>query len=610
MDHAALRYPVRLRTMMRITLPLHRIVPGLFPLLVATGACATTIGELQGSGHLSPYAGRSVEDVRGIVTAVSRNGFWLQDETPDADERTADAVFVYLAKGAKPAVGDRLGVSGRVGEYRPGRNPDNLTVTQIDDARWQRLAAGVPLPAPARIGEGGRLPPTTAIAPTVGNVEAARRALEPARYAMDFFESLEGMRVEIDDAIAVSPRGKRGELVVIAATQGQSGLRSARGALTIAPGAFNPHRILIDDSLAATPAGVKVGDHLRGLRGVVDYAYGSYRLKLTETPQLVAQSLPVETTPPLAPGQLSVAAYNVENLGGDAAQARFDALARQIVGPLRAPHLLALEEVQDSSGTRDNGVTDATRTLTRLADAIRAAGGPAYRWIDVAPENNADGGAPGANIRQVVLYDPARVQLDGSAGGAREAVAIGVGGKLQPAAGRIAPDDSAFESSRKPLVAQFSVAGRRLVVVAAHFVSKRMDQPLFGPQQPPFAGSEVQRAAQAAVVADFVRTLRGHRADAAIIVLGDFNDFAFGPAAQALESAGLANLTLGLPPQERYSFIYQGNAQALDHVFVSPALAGPALRGYQIVHLNAEYPDGQSDHDPVRAVFAIDAVPR
>ncbi|QSI77580.1 endonuclease/exonuclease/phosphatase family protein [Niveibacterium microcysteis] len=596
--------------MMRTKLPLHRIVPGLLALLAATGASAMTIGEVQGTGHLSPYAGRSVEDLRGVVTAVSRNGFWLQDETPDADERSADAVFVYLAKGEKPAVGDRLAVSGRVGEYRPGRNPDNLTITQLDDARWQRLAAGVPLPAPVRIGDGGRLPPTAAIAPTLGNVEAARRALEPRRYAMDFFESLEGMRVEIDDAVAVSARGKRGELVVIAAAQAETGLRSARGALTIAPGAFNPHRILIDDSLAATPAGVKVGDHLRGVRGVVDYAYGSYRLKLTETPQLVSKSLPADAAPALAPGQLAVAAYNVENLGGDAPQARFDALARQIVGPLRAPHLLALEEVQDSSGARDNGVTDATRTLTRLTDAVRAAGGPAYRWIDIAPENNADGGAPGANIRQVILYDPARVQLDGSVGGAKDAVAIGVGGKLQPAAGRIAPSDPAFESSRKPLVAQFTVAGKRLVVVATHFVSKRMDQPLFGPQQPPFAGSEVQRVAQAAVVADFVRTLRGHRADAAIVVLGDFNDFAFGPAAQALEAAGLANLTLGLPPQERYSFIYQGNAQALDHVFVSPPLAGQALRGYQIVHLNAEYPDAQSDHDPVRAVFDIDAIPR
>ncbi|GAA5178409.1 hypothetical protein GCM10025771_17440 [Niveibacterium umoris] len=580
-------------------------------LVLGAPACgAVTIAEIQGRGHLSPYAGQEVTDVEGVVTAVARNGFWMQASAPDEASGTSRGLFVYLAREEKPAPGDQLSVSGRVGEYRPGRNPDNLTITQISDARWTRLARGVPLPAPVRLGAGARLPPTGAIAPTLGNVEAARRPLDPTRYAMDFFESLEGMRVEIDDAIAVGPRDSRGGVAVIVAAQGDAGLRTARGGVAIAPGAFNPHRILVDAALAPSPAGIKVGDHLRGVRGIIDYAYGHYRLKLTETPRLEAVTLQPEAAPPVAPGQLAVAAYNLENLGGDAPQARFDTIAAQIVDALAAPHLIALQEVQDDDGPRDSGVTSATRTLARLTAAIRKAGGPAYRWVGVDPLDKADGGAPGANIRQVMLYDPMRVQLDGAVGGARDAVSIASGGKLQPAAGRIAPDDPAFESSRKPLAAQFSVAGKRLVVVAVHFASKRVDQPLFGPQQPPFAGSEVQRTAQAARVADFARTLLAHRADAALVVLGDFNEFDFGPAAQALTAAGLANLTLTLPPQARYSFIFEGNSQALDHVFVSPALAQRALRDYRFVHVNAEFPDGASDHDPLRAVFDIDAIAR
>lgn len=572
-------------------------------------AFAIHVGEIQGRTHVSPLLGQQVDDLSGVVTAVARNGFWLQDEVPDDDVRTADGLFVYMTRGELPAVGDRVRLSGRVGEYRPGRNPDNLTVTQLSEARWERLARNVPLPPAVKLGRDGRMPPTGAIAPALGNVEAARRMLEPARYAMDFFESLEGMRVEIDDAIAVSPRSAHGVLAVILADQADVGLRTPRGGLAIGPGAFNPHRILLDASSVPLPAAVKVGDHLRGVRGVVDYGYGNYRVKLTEAPRLKPVALTDEMAAAALPGQIAVAAYNVENLGGNAPQGRFDALAKQIVGRLASPQLLALAEIEDDSGPRDNGVTSAAHTLARLTDAIRAAGGPAYRWVEVAPLDHADGGAPGANIRQAILYDPTRVQLDGAIGGAREAVAILAGGKLQPGAGRIAPDDAAFESSRKPLVAQFSVAGRRLVLIATHFVSKRIDQPLFGPQQPPAAGSELQRTAQAGVVAEFVRTLLARRSDAAVLVLGDFNDSAFGPASQTLEAAGLTNLTLSLPPQARYSFIFEGNGQTLDHVFVSPVLTR-ALRSYRIEHLNTEYPDAASDHDPVRAVLDIDAIPR
>jgi hypothetical protein len=45
-----------------------------------------------------------------------------------------------------------------------------------------------------------------------------------------------------------------------------------------------------------------------------------------------------------------------------------------------------------------------------------------------------------------------------------------------------------------------------------------------------------------------------------------------------------------LPPAERYTYVFQGNSQVLDHVLVSPALAG-RLTGFDVVHVNAEYAD-------------------
>jgi len=55
-----------------------------------------------------------------------------------------------------------------------------------------------------------------------------------------------------------------------------------------------------------------------------------------------------------------------------------------------------------------------------------------------------------------------------------------------------------------------------------------------------------------------------------------------------------------LPSRERYSYVFQGNAQALDHVLVSPHLARrrPAL---DAVHVTAAYADQVSDHDPLVA---------
>ena len=56
-----------------------------------------------------------------------------------------------------------------------------------------------------------------------------------------------------------------------------------------------------------------------------------------------------------------------------------------------------------------------------------------------------------------------------------------------------------------------------------------------------------------------------------------------------------------VPVEDRYSFIFQGFSQTLDHILVSPALA----RGAEVdmVHVSADFPVAEraSDHDPVVA---------
>jgi hypothetical protein len=164
--------------------------------------------------------------------------------------------------------------------------------------------------------------------------------------------------------------------------------------------------------------------------------------------------------------------------------------------------------------------------------------------------------------------------------------------------GRISPTDPAFANSRKPLAGEFRFRGEPVIVIANHFSSKGGDQPLFGRFQPPTRSSERQRHGQARAVRAFVDKLRAADARANVVVLGDINDFEFSTTADLLVGDGwLVDLPRRLPAAERYTYVFDGNSQVLDHILLSRPLVA---RGYEydIVHTNAEFADQVSDHDP------------
>ncbi len=78
-------------------------------------------------------------------------------------------------------------------------------------------------------------------------------------------------------------------------------------------------------------------------------------------------------------------------------------------------------------------------------------------------------------------------------------------------------------------------------------------------------------------------------------------------AAAANGRGPLSNLVVSeLPVEERYSYVFEGNSQALDHMLLSPALMQAAVPGtFDIVHVNAEYADQVTDHDPLLARFLL-----
>ena len=88
---------------------------------------------------------------------------------------------------------------------------------------------------------------------------------------------------------------------------------------------------------------------------------------------------PCEVSEPPAPGELSVATFNVENLAPSDPPAKFATLADLIVNNLGAPDLVALEEIQDNNGTTNDTTVDASATYAALIAAIQAEAGVTYQ---------------------------------------------------------------------------------------------------------------------------------------------------------------------------------------------------------------------------------------
>lgn len=573
-------------------------------LLVATASttAAETIMQIQGASHRSPLAGRRVSGVQGIVTARAGNGFYLQDAAGDGDPATSDALFVYTGGAPTVAIGDAVEVAGTVFEYRPGCSSaatlddetcsdrsaafHNLSVTELVWPSIAVRASGRAPPPAAWIGGPAAAPPAQIGSGLGGSVEDPLHPFDAARHALDFFETLEGMRVVVAAPLVVGPRGGAGVLPVLADLGAASDALTGRGGVALTAASANGDRVLLDDLFMATPL-ADTGDTLPDVEGIVDFRSGGYRVQITRPVTASENSPPPQTASAEPPGSLSIAAFNVENLAATSTAAKIDALARQIAANLGGPALVALAEMQDDSGAIDDGMTSGVATFGVLATAIAAAGGPAYQFVQIDPEDGASGGAPGANIRVGFLYDPLRVTL--------------------VRASQLSPEDPAWIASRVPLAATFRVRGRPLVAIALHLRSKSGDGPLFGRFQPPIEPSRDARAEQADAVARFVESTLAADPGAAVVVLGDFNDFDFAPALARLEAAELRNLTRRLAEPARYTFVFDGNAQALDHVLVSDALATGAR--YEIVHVNSEYRAGArgSDHDPVLVRLALPA---
>jgi len=369
--------------------------------------------------------------------------------------------------------------------------------------------------------------------------------------------------------------------------------------------------------------------------------------------------------------ELSVATYNVENLydyrddpfdGCDftgnagcpgvsppfdyvpasaaAYQARLAVLAHNVVEDLRAPDLILVQEAEDQDictvtagalacGTANNadGKPD---TLQELALAIAAVGGPVY---DTAFDRD---GADARGIVAAFLFRTDRVSLPAAAAGdpvlgSSPAVSYRAPGlpynsdvsnpkvlnaQLPSDVDRSTGVDGSNVYTRAPQVGRFFVRaapggteGFELWALSNHYSS--------GPDT-----RVGQRTEQAAYGAAIVAAIQSANPAARVIYGGDLNvyprpddPFADHPSDQLgpLYRAGLHNLwddLVAADPRSAYSYVFQGQAQTLDNLFVTGAFYGDFVE-MRAAHINADWAAGDdadgnrgaSDHDPQVARF-------
>ncbi|WP_413364806.1 endonuclease [Lysinibacillus sp. 3P01SB] len=579
------------------------------------------IHDIQGDGHKTSFENETVE-VQGVVTySFTLNGAYYYtiqtpDELADDNPHTSEAIFLYAGTRSWPvAVGDLVKVTGKVSEYAydgySDRQTTDLKTTQINvrndqGGKVEIVQNNVKLPEPLVLNE------NNISFTTIDNDQFS--VFDPEEDAIDFWESIEGMRVQVGNVKTVSPQ-EHGDLITVLENEPTNSLH---GGLLYEEGNANPNRIQfrLEPNGTARDFEVATGDKFTGpITGIVGYSYQNYKIyaDLDEMKQkhVKGNTTPEKTTIVKDEKKLTIASYNLENFSnntGETSNDKAQKLARAIAKDMGSPDIIGVTEVQDNNGS-SAGNAAADQSYQRLINVIKAAGGPEYKYLNIDPVNNADGGAPNANIRVGFLYNPERVSLPSGIQAGDATTAVGYeDGKLTLNPGRIDPGNAAFNSSRKPLAAQFEFQGEEVIAIVNHWNSKSGDTPLFGAIQPPVYESEIQRKKIAEIVYNFIEDIKTKNPNANIVSVGDFNDYQFADALKIHEGKLMTNMINKVEQKDRYTYLYQGNSQVLDHILVSNNLVNKTE--IDILHINADFTDmagRASDHDPVMVQIDLSA---
>ena len=559
------------------------------------------IGEVQGESHQSPLAGKEVIINNVVVTKTDKTGFYVQDKVSDNNPRTSDAV--YVASKEKVESGDLLKVQGTVKEgymeeysVRPGQTfkkpAGSLTVTQIINATITKLGKA-DLPKALNISE--KMPKDI--------VDNTPTKYNPETEALDYWESLEGMRVEVTKPKVTGPQYK-GDIYVLPGDYKGQKLNNI-GGVNLRPGVQNTEvlPITVGNKFVA-----KAKDYFNeNITGVVTYKNKTYKIDPSSVPAIQDGGLKREVSK-IYPSEdkLTIASYNIENFSAnnnghdETPEEKVDKIANSFIKEVHSPDIITLIEVQDNNGGVNDGTVDGVKSGEKLAQRIKSLGGPDYKYTEIAPVDGKDGGKPGANIRVAYLYNPKRVTLIGKEKGGSEEAARFVNGHLEKNPARIDPKSVHFEKVRKSLAAEFEFKGERIVVIANHLKSKLGDDAIYGSNQPSVENTKAKRIEEAKILNAFIKEGLRQNPNLKFVLTGDFNDFEFSDSVKTIVGNELVNLMAEHEQGDRYSYFYRGSNQSLDNVLISKNIKDKVV--FSPVHINASFMEEHgraSDHDPV-----------
>jgi len=542
-------------------------------------AVVAAIHDVQGNGAASPFAGLDVI-TSGVVTARKSNGFFMQDPVPDADPNTSEGIFVFTGASPSAAVGDAVTVTGTATEFF------NLTQIASSNSNVAVNSTGNPLPAPVVL--------TTTI-------------LNPAG-PPDQLERFEGMRMHADTLVSVAPTNEFGEtftvLEGVARPLREPGIEVSLPVppdpTTNAPDCCiprwdeNPERIMIDsDGLAgSTVFSVTSNVTISNVTGPLDFSFDDYKIAPETTPTHSANMSAVPVPTPAA-GEFTVAGYNIENFNNNATQRHKAALAIRDV--LHLPDVVGTIEIFELSG------------LQALAAEIESISGVHYeaRLIE------ADGEAGDADQDVGFLIKTSRVQIDSIT----QIEKAGCNGT--PATCNTFTDPNtnapALLNDRPPLVLRGTVDAATLnprpVIIVVNHLRSFIDIEVVGTE-----GIRVRekRKVQGEFLANLLQELQTNNPNVPVLSIGDYNAYQFNdgytdPIATAkgtptaddqivvdaspdLVSPDFINLTDTLPADQRYSFIFEGTPQAIDHMLLN-TVAASLVQRYHIARNNADFPE-------------------
>lgn len=535
------------------------ILPSFHATAQSAGRCgetATKISKIQGEGHASELTGKEVT-VKAIVSAVmpELGGYFLIEEASDWDDSDQSSEGIYVFdKVNKPKVGNTVSLLATVAEFKGQtqleRVKDIKACSQGETIKYTTL--GLPLKH------------------------------------KDQLESLEGMPVIIEQSLTISENynlSRYGQLLL-------SNGRLFQGSNVALPGkaanqvdkANRLNQIILDDGstvknppLDLQPDHLyRVGNQVKGLQGVMYFAFGNFMLEPTKKPQYIATN-ERKVKPKAKPeGALRVASFNVLNyFNGEGAQktfpskrgasslAEFDRQNAKTIAAMTAldADVFGLMEVENDGYGKDSAIQELTSNLAK------------------------------ASGRNYVFIDP-KVKRFGE-----DAIAVGMiydADKVEPVGKTVTLNQPPFgHKSRLPMAQTFrqKANGEVFTLVVNHFKSKgRCPKDKADPNADQKDGQACwnhARTQSAQLLSNWLKANPTEAGDSDVLIIGDLNAYAKEQPVTTLEQAGYVNMLEKHQGKYAYSYVYKGLSGYLDHALASQSLSVQVLQTFDW-HINAD----------------------